>query len=84
MTNQIEIDNQKFLAELQDLLSRYNADISFSVGSGSDTHGLYDEKMVISRRIDPTKVNRSNEVDIVEINGWTISAYDLKVNQNDN
>jgi hypothetical protein len=68
-------EDKQFLVELQALLSKYNADISFSVGSCSDTHGLYDEKMVISRRLDPKSFK---EVDILEVSGWSINAYDLK------
>jgi hypothetical protein len=80
MMTTLEIENKEFLAELQDLLVRYNADITFSVGSGSDTHGLYDTKMVISRRLDPKSFK---EVDILEVDGWSINAYELKVNQDD-
>ena len=39
--------NQKaqILKELQDYLSKNKVDIGFSVSEGSDTHGLYDEKI---------------------------------------
>lgn len=65
-----------FLVELQALLEKYKADISFSVSSGSDTHGLYDEKMVISIRPDSKSWK---EIDILEVNGWSISGYDIKL-----
>ena len=68
------MSNKEFLVELKALLEKYNADISFSVGSCSDTHGLYDEKMVISRRITP---NSWKEEDILEVPGWYISANDI-------
>ena len=74
MTTNVNTD--QFLTELRDLLVKYNASINFSVGSCSDTHGLYDEKMVISVRPDPAKFK---EVDILEVNGWGISAYDINM-----
>ena len=64
----------KFLRELADLLEKYNANIGFSVGSCSDTHGLYDEKMVISIRPDPKSWK---EFDILEVDGWNFSASDI-------
>ena len=66
--------NTIFLRELADLLEKYNASISFSVGSCSDTHGLYDEKMVISIRPDPKSWK---EIDVLEVDGWAISASDI-------
>lgn len=74
MSDDNNLTNEEFLAELKSLLEKYNADISFSVGSCSDTHGLYDEKMVISRRPDP---NSWKEIDIISVNGWGISSTDL-------
>lgn len=61
--------NNQFLIELKDLLKKHNAHISFSVGECSDTHGLYDEKMVISIK---------NE-DIFEIDGYGFSWYDMEI-----
>jgi hypothetical protein len=69
------MENTEFLAELKSLLKKHNAEISFSVGSCSDTHGLYDEKMIISRRPNPKSWK---EETILEINGWTINAYELE------
>lgn len=37
-----------FKQELKQLLKKYNASIGFSCGGGSDTDGLYDEKIVIN------------------------------------
>lgn len=68
--------NIDFLTEFKALLTKYNADISFSVGSCSDTHGLYDEKMVISRRLSP---DNWKEEDIIEVSGWSISASDIDI-----
>lgn len=73
MDNKIKIE---FLQELADLLKKYNADISFSVSSGSDTHGLYDTKMVISTRPNPKSFK---EIDILEVDGWTINAYEINI-----
>lgn len=70
-----KLEIQLFRAELKALLEKYNASINFSVGSCSDTHGLYDEKMVISHRPD---AGSFKEIDIIEINGWCISPYELK------
>jgi hypothetical protein len=64
---------QQFRAELKALLTKYNATISFSVGSCSDTHGLYDEKMVISHTVPGT----FKDIDILEVDGWGISAGDI-------
>lgn len=61
--------NNQFLIELKDLLKKHNAHIGFSVGECSDTHGLYDEKMVISIK---------NE-DIFEIDGYGFSWYDMEI-----
>ena len=72
MTN---MEIQKFRSELKDLLVKYNASINFSVGSCSDTHGLYDEKMVVSIRPDPKSFK---EIDIIEVPGWGISAGDIE------
>lgn len=43
-------DEQKraFLSELKALLTKYDASIGCELGEGSDTHGIYDEKIVIS------------------------------------
>lgn len=72
MTN---IEIQKFIVELKTLLTKYNASIAFSVSSCSDTHGLYDEKMVVSIRPDSKSFK---EIDILEVPGWNISAGDIE------
>jgi len=40
--------DKEFLTKLKNLLSEYKADISWSCGSGSDTHGIHDEYMTVS------------------------------------
>lgn len=64
-------DINNFKVELKELLERYNASISFSVGEGSDTHGLYDEKMILTVNED------SKEEEAEHINGWDVSAHEL-------
>ena len=64
---------QQFRAELKALLTKYNTSIYFSVSSCSDTHGLYDEKMVIIHRVPGT----FNDIDILEVDGWGINAGDI-------
>jgi len=70
-----EQEIKEFRAELKALLEKYRVSINFSVSDCSDTYGLSGEKMVISHR-PHTKSFR--EVDIIEINGWCISPYELK------
>lgn len=36
-----------FKAELAELLARHSASIAFDYGPNSDTHGLYDERIVV-------------------------------------
>ena len=68
------IEIQQFRAELKDLLTKYNASICFSVGSCSDTHGLYDEKMVVCHTVPGT----FKDIDLLEVDGWGISAGDIE------
>lgn len=60
--------NEEFLSKLKALLKEYNATISFDVGEGSDTHGLYEEEMVISFQM-PNFV----EEEVLTVPGWCIS-----------
>lgn len=69
-----EQEIKQFRAELKALLEKYRVSISFSVSECSDTYGLSGEKMVISHRPDPKSFR---EVDIVEIRGWVIDAFEL-------
>jgi hypothetical protein len=39
--------NTQFVTELQALLKKYNASISWNCGAGSDLHGVYEERMDI-------------------------------------
>jgi len=39
--------NKEFLLALADLLEKYDMTISYTCGAGSDTHGIYDEQLII-------------------------------------
>lgn len=56
-----------FKKELKELLKKYNVGIGFSCGEGSDTHGLYDERMVID----------IDNKEIIICNGWGFGQEDL-------
>lgn len=64
-----------FKKELYDLMLKYDVDaIYWSCGDSSDTHGIYDEKMIISTKDDKT---------IFEIDGGCIYLKDLKEETNE-
>lgn len=69
-----EQEIKEFRAELKALLEKYRVSINFSVSDCSDTYGLSGEKMVISHRPDAKSFR---EVDIIEIRGWVIDAFEL-------
>ena len=64
---------QEFKKKLRDLLLKYDAVISFDCGEGSDTHGLYGEKMVAI-----FKQNGIADHEEVLTNEWSVSANDLE------
>jgi len=64
----------QFRKELRELLDKYNVTIAFSVGDCSDTHGLYEEKMVVFQ----TVPNSFKTEDWIVVNGWSIDKHDLK------
>ena len=59
--------SEKFKEELKTLLLKYNASIDFCVGDGSDTYGLFDEKIILS----------IEDTEVYSVSGYGISAYDL-------
>ena len=61
---------KELLRDLKLLLEKYNVSIGFDFGEGSDTHGMYDERIVISS--DETDKN------VFEVNGYFLSASDLE------
>jgi hypothetical protein len=64
---------KEFKRELKDLLTRYNAMICFNVGDGSDTYGLYNERMTIEHRVENTFEYKP----LVEVSGWGIDKSDI-------
>jgi hypothetical protein len=64
----------EFLRKLKALMKEYRASICFSVGSGSDTHGLYEEAMIISHQPDPKKFK---EEEWLEVYGWCLTETDI-------
>jgi len=66
---------EEFLKELKELMTKYNVSIGFSVGECSDTHGLYDEKILIDHRPDK---NSFKEVTWLKTPGWWLSANDIE------
>ena len=73
----INDDDKQFLLELAALLKKYNASIDWNCGPCSDTHGIYDETMSISRRISP---NSSKEKTLLEIDGSCLDADNINEN----
>lgn len=65
---------EEFLQKLKALMEEYRVSIGFTVGDCSDTHGLYDEKMVITHRVHPDKFHEEYWL-IVE--GWDFSSRDI-------
>lgn len=64
---------EEFKRELKALLTKYDMIISFDVGEGSDTYGIYGEKLIFSHR-DRT---RFESEDWLTVNGWTVDASDI-------
>lgn len=64
----------EFLKKLKDLMTEYRMSIGFSCGEYSDTHGLYDEKIVIYHQPDP---NSFKENCVLEVNGWWMTPGDI-------
>lgn len=63
---------QALIKELKALLEKHNATISFDCAECSDLHGIYDERMEISKG-HPDNSNRHE----LQIPGWSIDASDL-------
>lgn len=54
LKNDPDTTAKAFQAELKALLEKYDAQIGFSCGEGSDTHGLYDEQIYFSFKLPKT------------------------------
>ena len=61
---------KEFKQELAQLLIKYDVSIGLTCGESSDTHGLYDDQVVI----EDNKTGKN----IVEAGDWWLSAEDLK------
>ena len=60
---------EEFKNKLSGLLTEYGAGISFDCADCSDTHGIYDPKIVVTIR-DPD--NLKNEIVVIESKGYTL------------
>ncbi len=60
--------NREFLLELAALLEKYGASIGFGCGEGSDTHGLYDERIGVSF---------GDNTEVVLAEGWCVDSKDI-------
>jgi hypothetical protein len=63
----------EFLTKLANLLDEYNADIEFTCSEGSDTSGLYDDRIIISER-------KTEKVILDTFNEWYLSGNVIKEN----
>lgn len=64
---------KEFLTKLANLLDEYNADIEFTCSEGSDTSGLYDDRIIISER-------KTEKVILDTFNEWYLSSNVIKEN----
>ncbi len=60
---------KEFKNKFSNLLKEYGAGISFDFADCSDTHGIYDPKIVVTIR-DPD--NFKKEIVVIESNGYTL------------
>lgn len=60
---------KEFKNKFSDLLTEYGAGISFDYADCSDTHGIYDPKIVVTIR-DPN--NFKKEIVVIESDGYTL------------
>jgi hypothetical protein len=64
------LNNPEFINELDVLLKKYNASIQWDCSQCSDTHGIYDERMIV--------INGKGET-LLDIAGGCISNYEIKL-----
>ena len=62
-------NKEDFKKELKELLSKYNAVISFTCGDSSDTYGLYDDHLIIE----------IGQETIFESDNWYIGSNSIDV-----
>jgi len=61
-----------FKKELKELLTKHNASINLDFADCSDTHGMYDEKMIVEIRDGKTRFEATLST------GYSVDAHDLK------
>ena len=61
--------NEEFLKDLRSLLKKHNVSIYFDFGEGSDTHGMYNECIVIS--------NDETDEELIRVEGYGMDASDI-------
>ena len=66
---------EEFLKKLKALLEEYDVSIGFSVGSCSDTHGLYDERILVDHRVSKDSFK---EETWLSVDGWWLDANDIE------
>lgn len=69
-----ELDKDKFLIELKELMKKYNVSIGFSVSDCSDTYWLSYERIVV------THYNKDSfkEEEWLSVDGWGMDHTDIK------
>lgn len=70
---------EEFLQKLKGLLIEYRVNIGFQVDDASDTHCLYDERIVFSHQ-----TKDCEEEDWLVVDGWSVSANDIPATMDDN
>lgn len=60
---------KEFRNKFSDLLTEYGVGISFDCSDCSDTHGIYDPKIVVTIR-DPENIRK--EIVVIESNGYAL------------
>ena len=69
----MESKQDEFLRELKELLTKYDATISFDFDSCSDTHGIYDGGIALYIGYNTPKVEKR----VFKSAGWSLDASDL-------
>lgn len=60
---------RQFVVKLKALLEKYNASIAFDFGEGSDTHGIYDERIAL--------YVAGNKAEVLSVSGYQLDPCDL-------
>lgn len=70
----ITVNKELFLLELHALMVKYNVSIVFSVSEYSDTHGLSNERLVITQRLHKS----FKQKELCSFYGWSFNAHDVE------